>query len=150
MRSVESLVNSRFQVTQRPVVSPGKCASCGSVERPVVDFGLDIDFYGTVYLCVDCISEAFNAMVNDGAVPETQPAALPTWLIRDLNEYRTAAMGSIAALHAFLNSVSGSGTNDLPSIDDANGDESDSPEQSGPTLFDTQGSSVPEFESPFG
>lgn len=51
-------VNSRFRIMERPNIMPGKCAVCGGVDRPVVDFGLNIQFYGAVMLCVDCVSEA--------------------------------------------------------------------------------------------
>lgn len=50
-------LNSRFKLLDRPFVNPGKCAVCGAVDRPVIDFGLNIDFYGAVLLCVSCIRE---------------------------------------------------------------------------------------------
>lgn len=34
---------------------PAKCAICGSGTKKVVDFGLDIEFYGVVYLCEECV-----------------------------------------------------------------------------------------------
>ena len=51
-------LNSRFQTYPLPVSSPGKCAVCGSVSRPVVDFGLDVQFYGTVLFCFECMASA--------------------------------------------------------------------------------------------
>lgn len=51
-------VNSRFKVVPEPNIMPGKCAVCGGVRGPVVDFGLNIQFYGAVFLCVPCVSEA--------------------------------------------------------------------------------------------
>lgn len=55
--SVVTNVNSRFRILDTPIISPGKCAVCGAVNRPVVDFGLNIQRYGAVMLCVDCICE---------------------------------------------------------------------------------------------
>jgi hypothetical protein len=59
---------------ERPAAFPGKCAVCGSVNKPVIDFGSSIDFtdpsingYGVVYLCVDCVVEA--AMQTGLVVP---------------------------------------------------------------------------------
>lgn len=49
---------SRFQLLPTPIAIPGKCATCGSVDRPVIDFGINIDFYGVFYLCVGCLTEA--------------------------------------------------------------------------------------------
>lgn len=51
-------VVSRFKVLERPTLSPGKCAVCGAVHRPVVDFGLNLMRYGAVMLCEDCVCEA--------------------------------------------------------------------------------------------
>lgn len=54
---------SRFQIYASPLVSPGKCAVCGAVNQPVIDFGLNIDFYGAVMLCVtNCLPEAAKAI----------------------------------------------------------------------------------------
>lgn len=54
--------SSRFQVLERPTVYPGQCACCGSVNRPVVDFGVEIDFeregYGALLLCEYCVRQA--------------------------------------------------------------------------------------------
>lgn len=49
---------ARFQLLSSPLVIPGKCAVCGSPSRPVVDFGMTLEFYGAVYLCVVCLTEA--------------------------------------------------------------------------------------------
>jgi hypothetical protein len=49
----EAQINGRFQIVDRPLALPGKCAVCGAVDRPVVDFGFDLDDYGVVYICVD-------------------------------------------------------------------------------------------------
>jgi len=48
---------SRFQLLERPLASPGNCAVCGTTAHQVVDFGLNIDFYGAFYLCVRCLAE---------------------------------------------------------------------------------------------
>lgn len=54
--------SSRFQVLERPTVYPGQCACCGTVDRPVVDFGVEIDFerqgYGALLLCEFCVKQA--------------------------------------------------------------------------------------------
>ena len=48
----------RFKLTDKPMVSPAKCACCGAVDRPVVDFDMTIQFYGAVLLCVSCLGNA--------------------------------------------------------------------------------------------
>lgn len=62
-----SPLTSRFQIVERPVASPGKCAICGCTDRPVVDFGLDIEIFGVVYFCLICLTEAADTI---GLVPE--------------------------------------------------------------------------------
>jgi hypothetical protein len=53
------LPSSRFQLLPTPLVAPGKCAICGAIDRPVIDFGMTIQFYGTVYICAEnCLHEA--------------------------------------------------------------------------------------------
>jgi hypothetical protein len=54
-------IQSRFIVYERPHALPGKCCVCGASDRPVVDFGRDIEWdngYGRAYFCVTCIKQA--------------------------------------------------------------------------------------------
>lgn len=53
-----SVANARFQLLDRPLTLPGKCAVCGTADRSVVDFGADVDWFGAIYLCVSCLTEA--------------------------------------------------------------------------------------------
>lgn len=56
---------SRIKVIEGyPPVLPHKCAVCGTSESGIyLDFGLDLDFYGTVYLCLmNCFTEAANTV----------------------------------------------------------------------------------------
>lgn len=48
----------RIQVLPRPIMSPGKCIVCGSADREVIDFGMDLEYYGVPYFCCACIIEA--------------------------------------------------------------------------------------------
>lgn len=44
-----------------PPMSPGQCVICGTPgnsETQFIDTGWDVDFYGVVYFCMDCIKEA--------------------------------------------------------------------------------------------
>lgn len=111
----ETQTASRFQVLPVPQVSPGKCACCGSVNRPVVDFGFDVDYYGTVYLCKNCVCEAatrfdmvpfseleqeriarFNAQVVEGriesVVKEYLAASNELWDRFNANLYRAGGV----------------------------------------------------------
>lgn len=62
-------LNSRFQTYPLPVSAPGNCAVCGAVDRPVVDFGMTIQFFGAVMICVMCMREASRLV---GMVPSSE------------------------------------------------------------------------------
>lgn len=41
------------------MIAPGKCAGCGKFSNDdFLDFGLEVEFYGVVYLCRECLVEA--------------------------------------------------------------------------------------------
>ncbi|SRR6266498_425763 len=56
----------RFQILEaNQLMFPHKCSVCGGFsdksgnkERKFIDFGLDIEFYGKVYICTECFSSA--------------------------------------------------------------------------------------------
>jgi transcription elongation factor Elf1 len=48
----------KFKILPAPAALPTKCIACGCSTKPVVDFACDIDWYGAVYFCEDCIVEA--------------------------------------------------------------------------------------------
>lgn len=55
---------SRFQITEgNPQQPPHKCSVCGSISGTFIDFGLDLEFYGTVYFCVEnCFTQLANEL----------------------------------------------------------------------------------------
>ncbi len=55
--------SSRIKITDAPIQIPGVCIICGasrSDDRQYMDFGMNIDFYGVVYFCTFCFTEAAN------------------------------------------------------------------------------------------
>ena len=53
-------LSGRIKLLSNPDALPAKCAICGypgGDQRKFVDFGLDIDYYGVIYLCTDCMNE---------------------------------------------------------------------------------------------
>jgi hypothetical protein len=64
-------LQSRFTVYERPEAPPGKCVVCGAVDRPVIDFGVDIEWadtvYGRAYFCVTCIKQAAAKFPDESA-----------------------------------------------------------------------------------
>lgn len=96
----------RFQLIEgTPPALPGKCAVCGTTAGPMIDFGLELDFYGVVYLCVDnCMVQLANAFeyrsprqwrmlmnqINDQRDEINK--------LRDQNEQLTSALTAITAV----------------------------------------------------
>ena len=62
----QTIMSSRVTLLDSPVAAPGVCALCGSANKPVVDFGKQLDWYGAVYFCQDCIREVSEVI---GFVP---------------------------------------------------------------------------------
>lgn len=55
---------SRIQVLDVPISLPGVCTMCGSPGgdgRKFLDFGFQLDWYGAVYFCSECIKEFAQA-----------------------------------------------------------------------------------------
>jgi hypothetical protein len=62
---LEMLQMTKYIILDAPAVSPGKCANCGSSKndgRKYIDFGLQVDWYGAVYLCGHCLNDIAKAM----------------------------------------------------------------------------------------
>lgn len=67
---------SKIQLLEAPRLAPGVCAVCGasrSDDRQYIDMKWDIDFYGVVYLCTFCFTEAVNTL---GCLTKEQSEAL--------------------------------------------------------------------------
>jgi hypothetical protein len=57
---LEMLRMSKYRILPVPDVNPAKCANCGACKndgRGYVDFGLQVDWYGVVYLCTECLRD---------------------------------------------------------------------------------------------
>lgn len=98
----EAQINGRFKFLERPASLPGKCACCGAVTKPVIDFGFDLDFYGVVYLCVDCLGEAFTIMRDSFAAAGSQAVPLPTVNVEAVDEYLRTVTESTNRLISLL------------------------------------------------
>lgn len=78
-------INGRFQILPRPVALPGNCCVCGAVNKPVLDFGLSLDWYGAVYICVEDLQAAARivGMVDRQVQTELVQAPVPEKEITD-------------------------------------------------------------------
>lgn len=57
---------ARIKLLDKPLVPPGKCAVCGAVDRQVIDIGLDVEWYGVIYFCIECVTDMGSTI---GMVP---------------------------------------------------------------------------------
>ena len=54
------LASARVQVLDNPINAPGQCCLCGCAgdgKRKFIDFGKQLDWFGTVYFCTECIRD---------------------------------------------------------------------------------------------
>jgi hypothetical protein len=61
IKVAEENPHSRFTILDSPIKKPGVCALCtspGGDGRQFVDFGKSVEWYGVVYFCTFCVSEA--------------------------------------------------------------------------------------------
>lgn len=91
---LEMLAMSKYKFYPVPRYKPGKCANCGSAKddgRQYVDFGLEVDWYGTVFLCTLCLEDIarnsglFELQENKVAELELQITALKEQMDREEN-----------------------------------------------------------------
>lgn len=145
----ESMINGRFKYLERPAALPGKCAVCGRVDVPVLDFGLDVDYFGAVYICVDDMRAALQvADTYETSAPAPVVPPISYLDVEAINEYVTRSNASVGALNSILATISASSVVDAETTEKP------------PTLFDsaeseskpdiTAESSIFGSEGPFG
>jgi len=107
---------SRFQVIHSAglLALPAKCAVCGGVNKEFyVDFGLQIEFFGAIYFCNECMNAA-GARV--GLVPEAQVFTLEKSL-GELMETVQARVAVFKDLAAEINAAVTNGINRATALD---------------------------------
>ena len=61
--------SNKVQITRTPQVAPSQCVVCGfsgeQEGRYYIDFGIDIEFYGTILVCTDCFGEVAKLVDYD-------------------------------------------------------------------------------------
>ena len=76
---LEMLRMSKYRIIDVPDFTPHKCANCGASKndgRKYIDFGNQIDWYGTMYLCGHCVHDiADNMGMFDSLRKELEEAA---------------------------------------------------------------------------
>lgn len=62
---LEMLRMTKYRILATPNTQPGKCSNCGASKddgRKYCDFGLLVDWYGTVHLCGLCVKDIAESM----------------------------------------------------------------------------------------
>jgi hypothetical protein len=87
---LEMLNMSKYAILDAPTHKPGKCANCGAVRndgRKYVDFKLEIDWYGIVYLCGICLKDIAKAVgLFDDFIKELEEAKAQNTSLEELKE----------------------------------------------------------------
>lgn len=95
----------RIQVLDAPMAAPGHCAICGSTSGRMVDFGMNVEFYGVIYFCVDnCLVELANSFEYHSPrqwkmlMNQIEDQRDEINGLRDQNEQLRADMGALARI----------------------------------------------------
>ncbi len=129
---------SRIQVLDFPVMHPGKCALCGSQGnrdgRKYIDFGAQVDRYGAVIFCSECLSEicGYIGWANPekvyGLETALKAALLEIEVLKEENVSLRAALGNLDFLRTIGSTAPESseadsfeGRTESSDVDDAEG-----------------------------
>lgn len=150
-------VLSRFQILdENQLIAPGSCAVCGTHRGKFIDFGSSLEFYGAIYFCVTCLTDAASQL--DFHSPQEwkkltaqhdYAVAANKQLTEEIEAYKNvvdslASIGGITGFAAPSFTVAPESSEVVPGADqEADGDESNSDEeQSGsPEQIDESGRS---------
>ena len=96
---------ARVQRVAAPIASPGSCAICGKSEheKGFADPRLDFEFYGTFYLCADCVGDFATLF---GWIAPDQAIALAKrcdYLEGELNIHREALLNLESSVEYLTN-----------------------------------------------
>jgi hypothetical protein len=85
---LEMLCMSKYRIVDVPDFKPGKCANCGASKndgRKYIDFGLEVDWHGIVYLCGLCLKDIATQMgLFEGVLAELKATYLNLQRFEDL------------------------------------------------------------------
>src|SRR5215203_498008 len=98
---------SRFQILdENQLMLPGQCAVCRTHKGKFIDFGMQLEFHGAVYLCIDnCIGEA---AAQTGYYPQrmldekVEQIRLLEQLVSELKKKKEEVDDELAAYHRIL------------------------------------------------
>lgn len=114
-----------MQIVKYPILPPGKCAECGygGRDRRYADTGIDVEFYGVVYVCDLC----FTSWASDfGLGPVSEYRGLLDNLharIGELENERDSLLGVIRAFEPSNPALA-----EQPTLPFTDGDEVEQPE----------------------
>lgn len=90
-----------MRVIQTYPLPPGCCFRCKSSMRTgevAIDFSVDVDLFGSIYMCQSCLTEA-GALIGLAPVVEKEPDYLDLALrIEQLEEQLATAESTVAAV----------------------------------------------------
>lgn len=120
---LEILQMGKYRVLATPDVSPGKCANCGASKddgRGYADFGLQVDWYGAVFLCGYCLRDVatavglFKEYLDKIDSYQAQVVSLQNLIMQadSMHNYIVETLKKFEELYANLHAVSPSSSSD--------------------------------------
>jgi len=103
MIEIDQQGSNKVRISDVPAAAPGKCVVCGYTggdlggTRKFIDVGLDIDFYGVVYFCTDCMDATAEIL---GYITPEKAAALS-----EDNARLSLRVGELEVMEAKLNDI---------------------------------------------
>ena len=103
MIDIDQQGSNKVRISDNPAAAPGKCVVCGYTggdtggTRMFIDIGLDIDFYGVVYFCTDCMDSTAEIL---GYITPSRAEQLET-----ANAQMSLRIGELEIVEAKLNEL---------------------------------------------
>lgn len=126
--------SNKVQITASPQVAPHKCINCGfsgmAENRYFIDFGVDIEYYGTLLLCSDCFGETANilgwitpkrASAYSEVIDRLTDEVVALRTIEDLYDTIVAAVRPVLGFHDTINNLPPDADSDDENSDDEQG-----------------------------
>lgn len=99
------VVNSRFRLLDAPIAAPGTCILCksaGGDERKFIDLGIQVDWYGAIYFCTFCITEAAQILGLRSVENIEQISASYNEMVQNYNDLLTLSREMESATRLLL------------------------------------------------
>ncbi len=101
---------SRFAVVDAYVKQPGACFICRGLETPAIDTSHWVPAQGSVYLCINCVTEMYNELVGPVEIPVKEVRTVENakeinGTVDSIADSITDLVGGLAALRGYVEPI---------------------------------------------